>query len=310
MTARFNFIKNSKMFYIISIVLVAAVILCSFIIPPQLDIQFRGGSMITYSYTGSIGLNDFTETAGSILNKRVTVRESTDIATQTTTFIVSMAGTGSLTSEEMASFTQGLQAAYPANNLQSLQINNVDPTIGREFFLKTMVAVIFASILLILYIAMRFSRIGGMSAGFLAVMALLHDVVIAYGAFVIFRIPIDNNFIAVVLTILGYSINDTIVIYDRIRENKRLMGGKTPVAELVNLSLNQCIRRSINTSVTSIAAMIIISIVAYVYNVTSIQSFALPMIFGLIAGTFSTLCIAGPLWVRWQEHKQRQSAAA
>ena len=310
MTARFNFIKNSKKFYIISSVAVAVIILCSFIIRPQLDIQFRGGSMITYSYTGGIDINAFAQTAESLLNERVSVRESTDIATQTTTLVVSLPGTRSLSSEQMASFTQGLQDAYPSNNLQSMQISNVDPTIGREFFSKCLVAVTFASILLVLYIALRFSKIGGMSAGVFAVLALLHDVVIAYGAFVVFQIPIDDNFIAVILTILGYSINDTIVIYDRIRENKRLMGGKTPVAEFVNASLNQCIRRSVNTAVTSIAAMIIISVVAYFYNVSSIQSFALPMVFGLIAGTFSTLCIAGPLWVKWQEYKLRQKAAA
>ncbi|MCL2033930.1 MAG: protein translocase subunit SecF [Oscillospiraceae bacterium] len=309
MTVKFDFIKNSKKFYTISIVMIAVIILCSFIIPPQLDIQFRGGSMITYSYTGDIGMNSFAETADSLLNERVTVREVTDIATQTKTFIVSLPGTESLTSDQMASFTQGLQAAFPSNNLQSLQINNVDPAIGREFFLKTMVAVAVASILLILYIAARFSKIGGMSAGVLAVLALLFAATIAYGAFVILRIPVDNNFIAVILTILGYSINDTIVIYDRIRENKRLMGGKTPFAELVNASLNQSFRRSINTSLTSIMAMIIVSIVAYFYNVTSIQSFAIPMIFGLVAGTFSSLCITGPLWVRWQEHKLRQKAA-
>lgn len=114
---------------------------------------------------------------------------------------------------------------------------------------------------------------------------------------------IDANFMAVILTILGYSINDTIVIYDRIRENKTLYKDKLSLAELTNLSTNQSLTRSINTSVTTIATMLVVTIVAMVYGVNSIISFSFPMMIGLISGTYSTICIAGPLWV-WLEEKK------
>lgn len=305
---RFNFIENSKKYFSISIALIIVVIAFTFIFGPRLDIQFKGGSMITYSYDGELP-SDFESRADSLLSANVSVRESTDIATQMKTVIVTLPGSQSLSSDEMAAFTQNLQSAFPASNLRSVQINNVDPVIGREFLLKAIVAMVLASLLMVLYVAYRFRRIGGFSAGVMAVVALIHDVIITFGVFIIFRIPIDDNFIAVILTILGYSLNDTIVIYDRIRENKRIYGSKNPIAELVNISINQSFRRSMNTSITTIAAMVIVSVVAYLYNVTSIQSFAFPLIIGLTAGTYSSLCIAGPLWVKWQEHKMATKEA-
>lgn len=306
---RFDFMANSKKFFTISIILVAVIIVCTIVMGLRLDIMFKGGSMITYSYNGELP-SDFAEKADSLLSVNVSVRESTDIATQMKTVVVTLPGSQSLSSDEMAAFTQGLQEAYPSSNLRSVEINNVDPVIGREFLVKAIVAMVFASLLMVIYVAYRFRRIGGLSAGVMAVVALVHDVIIAFGVFVIFRIPIDDNFIAVILTILGYSLNDTIVIYDRIRENKRISGSKSPISELVNLSINQSFRRSLNTSITTVLAMIIVSIVAYVYNVTSIQSFAFPMILGLISGTYSSICIAGPLWVKWQERKLNQAAGA
>jgi preprotein translocase SecF subunit len=251
----------------------------------------------------------FEQKADELLNESVSVQESTDIATPTKTLVVTLPGTRSLSSDEMAAFTEELRAAYAENNLQSVEINNVDATIGREFLLKSIVAMALASVLIILYVGFRFRKIGGISAGAMGILALVHDVIIAFGIFVVFRIPIDDNFIAVILTILGFSINDTIVIYDRIRENKRVMGHKTPIAELVNISINQSFTRSLNTSIAAVMAMIVVAAVAFFYNVTSIQSFAIPMIFGLISGVYSTVCLAGPLWVKWQEHKQRKRLA-
>ena len=105
------------------------------------------------------------------------------------------------------------------------------------------------------------------------------------------------------LTILGYSINATVVIYDRIRENKRLLGTKVSLAELVNTSINQSLTRSINTTISTVIAMGTVCVVAIVYNVSSIITFAAPMLVGMIAGAYSSVCIAGPLWVTWQEHK-------
>ena len=122
--------------------------------------------------------------------------------------------------------------------------------------------------------------------------------------------PIDASFIAGVLMILGYSLNDTIVIYDRVREEKKLVGSKTDVGKIFNLSCTKCIKRTIMTSVTTLSAILVVYAVACAFNITSVQGFALPMIIGIISGCYSSICIAGPLWVMWQRHKKAKKLAA
>jgi preprotein translocase SecF subunit len=304
-----NFMGNSKKYFILSAALIAIIVASLLVFGVQLDIQFRGGAMITYAYSGTVDASAFEQTADSLLAAPVSVRESSDIATGMQALVVTLPGSQNMTAEEILEFTTGLQAAYPQNGLRAEEVSSVNPVIGADFLRKSLWAVAFASILMVIFVAFRFRKIGGMSAGVMGLVALIHDVIIVFGVFVLFRIPVDDNFIAVVLTILGYSLNDTIVIYDRIRENRRLMGSKAGYAELVNLSINQSLVRSINTTVTTILSMIVVAVVAYIYGVTSIQSFALPMIAGLVSGTYSSVCIAGPLWVRWQERKLAKAGA-
>lgn len=300
---RFDFIKNSKIFFGISIVLIAVVLVSAFAIGPQLDIQFRGGSIITFAYDGDLDIPAFKGRVQALTVQDVSFQESTDIATGTKTIVVSMPGSQSLNADQMVTLMQALDTEFAANNPRALSISNVDATIGREFLAKCLTAVVFASALMIIFVAFRFRKIGGLSAGVMAVVALMHDIVVVFGVFILFGMPINDNFIAVVLTILGYSLNDTIVIYDRVRENKRLLGAKTTVGELVNTSINQSFVRSINTTITTVLAMVVVTVVAYLYNVDSILSFSFPMILGLVSGAYSSICIAGPLWVRWQQHK-------
>ncbi len=300
-----NFIANSKKYFTLSLVLLAIILVGIVAFGVQLDIQFKGGTMITYAYDGELDPSAFAATADSLIDDPVSVRESTDLATGAHTMIVNLSSAEGMSSDEIFGFTAALQEAYPQNNLISEQTNNVDPSIGADFLRKSLWAVAVASMLMVVFVGYRFRRIGGMSAGLMGVVALIHDVAMVFGAFVLFRIPIDDNFIAVILTILGYSLNDTIVIYDRIRENRRLLGSRLTTTELVNTSINQSLVRSINTTVTTIAAMIVVMIVSYIFNVTSIQSFAFPMVVGLVSGTYSSVCIAGPLWVRWQNRRMK-----
>ena len=114
---------------------------------------------------------------------------------------------------------------------------------------------------------------------------------------------------AVILTILGYSVNDTIVIYDRIRENQNLLPAGTKLPELVNISLSQTMRRTIRTSVTTITAMLIVSILAVTNNVSSILRFSIPMTVGMISGCYSSLCLAPMLWTAWKTRVKKESTA-
>ncbi|MEG2929222.1 MAG: protein translocase subunit SecF, partial [Oscillospiraceae bacterium] len=139
-------------------------------------------------------------------------------------------------------------------------------------------------------------------AGSMAIVALMHDLIVIFGVFVICRFAINGNFIAAMLTILGYSINDTVVIYDRIRENKKMYPDMA-FAQLVNMSINQSLVRSVNTTVSTVIALGTVCIIAAIYGLDSILTFAFPMTLGMISGVYSTIFIAGPLWVGYEEKK-------
>ena len=140
-------------------------------------------------------------------------------------------------------------------------------------------------------------------------MALVHDMLIAYLAFVVFRIPLNDNFVAVMLSVLGYSLNDTIVIFDRVRENRRLSDAKTPIAEIVNKSVNQSFVRTMNTSITTVLAIGTVTVLALINGMDAIVSFALPMTIGVLSGFYSSVFLCTPLWCRWVEHKQKKLEA-
>lgn len=167
-----------------------------------------------------------------------------------------------------------------------------------------MVAVIITAVFVVIYVGIRFRKIGGVSASLTAFCALILDLLTAFFICVIFRLPIDMNFMAVVLTILGYSLNDTIVIYDRVRENKR-MNPNMPLCENMDLSVSNTLVRNIVTTVTTVCAVLTIVVVSELFGLVSLRSFAIPMIFGLISGCFSSLFVSGPLWVMYKERKAK-----
>ncbi|MCI5946255.1 MAG: protein translocase subunit SecF [Oscillospiraceae bacterium] len=309
-TFNFDFIGKRKLFFTISIVLVAFSILSTFIFGVDLDIQFKGGTIITYVYDGDLDCDSFVNDAKEILGGAgVKYTTGVDFSTGKSNIQLSLTSTSGLSSDKQFELTNALTEKYATNNIDLIESSDVSPSSGREFFLKCIVAVILSSIVLIIYIAIRFKKIGGWLAGICAIIALLHDCIIVYGTFIVCGMPINANFMAVVLTILGYSINNTIVIYDRIRENTKLYGKKKTREENVNLSINQSLTRSINTSLTTVVAMLAVTIVAAVYGVTSIISFSLPVMVGMIAGTYSSVCLVSVLWSFFEDKKDARKGA-
>ena len=304
-TPSINFVGNRKKFYAFSGLLIAVVLVFSGVFGVKMDVEFKGGSMITLAYEGEADLNALKSTVGSELSQSdLTLQTGTDIS-GAQTLTITLPGSETLTTEQLEALLTTLNEQYPDNHFEQNEVSNVDATIGNEFLLKSIVALVAACVLILLYIAYRFRRIGGLKAGATAVVALLHDMLIIFGVFVLLRIPLNGNFIAAMLTILGYSINDTVVIYDRIRENSALFGKKQMgLKELVNLSVNQSFSRSLMTSVTTCLALGVICVVSVVYRLDSIYTFAFPLLFGMISGVYSTICIATPLWVDWKLHKK------
>ena len=298
----FDFVGRKKLFFIISAVAIAVSILSSFIFGANLDIQFKGGTILTYVYDGELDQSQFESDATAALDGiGVTSTVGEDFSTGRNNIQLSLISNSGLTSDKQFELTTTLTEKYAANNIELIESSDVSPSSGKEFFLKCLVAVLLSFIVLVIYIAIRFKNIGGWLAGVCAIAALLHDCIIVYGTFIICHMSINANFMAVVLTILGYSINNTIVIYDRIRENETLYRKSKTRNEIVNMSINQSLTRSINTSITTIAAMLAVTIVAAVYGVTSIISFSLPMMIGMIAGAYSSVCFTCPLWLTLED---------
>ena len=298
-----NFVGNRKKFYTFSGVLVAVVLVFSFVFGVTMDIEFKGGAMVTVGYQGDVDLNNVKQTVAAELGQsNLTVQTGTDVS-GAQTLTINLPGSETLSTEQLDSMIETLNTTYPDNQFVQQEVSNVNPTIGNEFLAKSVVAVVAACVLILLYVAVRFRRIGGWSAGAMAIVALLHDMFVVYGVFVLLRIPLNGNFIAAMLTILGYSINDTVVIYDRIRENSGLYGKKMSLPELVNLSINQSFGRSMMTSITTCIALAIVCVVSIIFKLDSIFTFAVPLLFGMVSGVYSTMCIATQLWVSYKTRK-------
>lgn len=300
MSNRFDFLKNKKIFFIIPIAIAVITIITALIIGVPVDIEFKGGTMLTYSYTGTIDVNAVKSTVEGMNLGTVGVTTGSAFGSDLETVQVSFASDEGLTADVQVEVTNTLRQKFSDNGLELINSQDVKPSAGFSFFLKCFVAVIFSFILLIIYIGIRFRNIGGWSAGAFALVALANDVFMVFATFVFMRLSIDANFMAVILTILGYSINNTIVLYDRVRENRKLYGKKLTIDELVNGSINQSLTRSIKTTVTTAIAVLSMCVVALICGVESIISFVFPMFVGLIAGCYSSIFIAGPAWAVWK----------
>lgn len=303
-----DFIGKRKIYYTISIALIAIGILVSAIFGVKLDIQFKGGAIVKYTYSGTVDKQKAEDAAKGVLkNAQLTTKLDQNYVTKEKTIVYEIDRT--LDNDTQASLYKAVSAAFPDNTIKKGTSSTVSASMGSEFIQKSLLAVVLASILIIIYIWIRFRKIGGLPAGITAFIALLHDVVMGFCAFSIMRIPLNDNFIAVTLTILGYSINDTIVVYDRIRENRKLYGTKIPFKDIVNKSINQSFARSINTTLVTFVSITVLGVFSLIYHLDSVTSFALPMMVGVATGCYSTICIAGPLWVTWETHKEKKIQA-
>ena len=307
-----NFIGKSKIFFGISLAIIVIGLVCNIIFGATLDIQFKGGTIVNYGYVGEIDQEALKSAIQEATpDHQVSFTITQDIMNNTEdqdAYAVSIqfSGNESVGSDVLNGITTALTENFPDNNFEYKETSSVEAAMGLKFLLKCLTAVAIASVLMVIYVTIRFKRIGGLSAGVMALVALFHDVAMIYFMYVIFRMPIDSSFIAVVLMIIGYSLNDTIVIYDRVREERRNAGPKADIADVFNHSASAVMSRTIATSITTLVAVGTVYVVATIFNLSSVQSFALPMMIGIVSGCYSSLCIAGPLWVLWNKRGQKE----
>lgn len=201
-----------------------------------------------------------------------------------------------------ASITEALQAKYPNAAIYG-DVNYVGPVAGATLLRNAFLSVLIAALCMLIYIAIRFD----FNSGAAAVLGLVHDVLIMLSFMVILRsfVQMNSFFIAAMLTIVGYSINNTIIIFDRIRENARKMPSSTPRVDVVNRSIKECLGRTINTTLTTLVTIVCL----YIFGVSSIREFALPIIVGIISGVYSANMINGYVWAFLEEKKRAKKAA-
>lgn len=282
----FNIIEKKKIFFAIPCIIILAGIICFFVFGGlNADIDFTGGTAMEIS----LG-KEFNET--EIRDSIAKVKDVNVSSVQSSGNDSAIVKTSELSHDKLVEVQEAISKAFPDSNIKST--DSVSATIGNEMWWSSFKAIILAVILMLVYIWIRFELFSGIAA----VLALCHDVLIIISIYAIFRLPINTSFIAAILTILGYSINATIVIFDRIRENLKL-SKKDKFSEIVNKSIWQTVARSINTSATTLVTLICL----YIFGVQSIKQFALPLIIGVLCGTYSSVFISGSLWVLLRGNK-------
>lgn len=255
------------------------------------DVQFQGGTSYVFDLGTDFNNDDIEKIINDTTGQTGTIQKIGD-ANSTEVQIKLL----ELTPEERDAFTTALYEFYSIDDTALLELNIISPTISSEMRNNAFLAIFVASIAMLLYVTFRFKNL---QTGASAIIALVHDVTIVTLFYAVFRIPLNYSFIAVILTILGYSINSTIVIFDRVRENKRLSSKKSN-QEYIDLSVKQTIKRSIYTSITTLLPVICL----YIFGVQSIKDFTLPIILGVIVGTYSSVFLSGSIWYSLTEAKK------
>lgn len=277
------FIEKRKYFYIFSSIIIIAGIISMFVQGFNQGIDFKGGALLRYK------IDDASITAAQV---RATVEDlkvvgDASVQQSKDEFFIR---TTEVNQEQTHKITNGLKAKF--KNVTYESVDSVGATIGKELTRNAILEVLLAMALMLVYISFRFEWTFGVAA----VVALFHDILIVLGIFSIFQWEIDSAFIAAVLTIIGYSINDTIVIFDRVRENLR-MKKKEDLPNLLNKSIMQTMNRSINTVLTCLLPLVTL----YFFGGSTIKTFVLAMLIGFIFGCYSSVCIASPVYYQLKQ---------
>ncbi|HOB82424.1 MAG TPA: protein translocase subunit SecF [Peptococcaceae bacterium] len=279
-----DFIGKRKIWYALSLIVLLVCVGSIFAQGFNYGIDFQGGSLLQLKFEKTdLTVEQLREGLEEFGLEKSQIQLSDD------SFIIK---TAELSQEEQGKVLKGLESKL--GKLELLRNEKVGPVIGKELRTKALLALLVAWILQILYISFRFEFRFGLAA----VLALLHDVIVTAGFFSIMQYEIDVTFVAAILTIIGYSINDTIVIFDRIRENLKFKH-KEELAALTNKSIRQSIVRSLSTSV----AVLFVLVALIVLGGETTKYFSIAMLVGVLAGTYSSIFVASSLWYDFRPDK-------
>ena len=291
---KINFLEKRKIGFIFSISLIS-IGLISLIMHggPRFNIDFVGGTLVHLKFDNAVEIEDVRSALTQSGYGDSEIKHFGELNE-----IVIRAGIDKESGEFATVVEPILKRAFPDNPFVEQRVEKVGPKIGKELIVDALSAVFWAIILILLYVMWRFE----IKYAFGAILALLHDVLITVGIFSILDIEISAPIIAAVLTIVGYSLNDTIVVFDRIRENvKTKQKDSSAFMDIINRSLNETLSRTVITSLTTLFVVTIL----FFFGGEVLRSFALALIIGIIIGTYSSLFVASPAVVEWQLRKAR-----
>lgn len=287
-----GYVKNAKICFVIS----ALVIIAGLVFLPinkerigkslNYSLEFTGGTSTTVTFDEAYTLEKAEQEVVPVIVDAVGISAS-DVQIQTvegTNQVIFK--TTELTEEQGQALDNAIKNNFSVSEISSQSISS---TISGEMKKDAIIAIIIASILMLIYIAIRFSDV---KFGASAVIALIHDVMVVFAVYSIAQLSVGNTFIACMLTIVGYSINATIIIFDRIRENKKIMDKKIELEEVVNTSIAQTFTRTIYTSLTTFVMVLVL----FIMGVSSLKEFTFTLMAGILCGAYSSVCITGPLW--------------
>jgi len=288
----FDFVGKRKIFFIITAVIFVAGMVSFFVRGFNWDIDFVGGTIIEYNLNKNIEFAD-TDKIAVIVEEIIGERPSSVVQSGTQGVVIKARA---INTNQRTEITDRLKEEYSSLNTDEIYTSDVNPTVGDALRNKTLISVTLAIALMLVYITFRFNFWSGLAT----VICLTHDMFVALTFYSLLQIPMNTSVIAAFLTILAYSINATIIIFDRVRENMRFQKGTGyKFSDIINQSTSQTFARSINTTVTTLAVLVCVLIL----GVPSIKAFVLPLIVGIGAGLFSSLCLAGVLWDLFRRNK-------
>jgi preprotein translocase subunit SecF len=297
--ARFDIIGKRKIWYAISSLLIIASLFFMVTRGFNMGIDFTGGTIMDLRFEKAVNINDVRAVLNEYNLSNSTIQLSGESSSSTESENV-MIRTVDLEEQErkevMAALTDKL------GSYQVLREEKVGATMGTELIMNAVYATIISWLLIIAYVSYRFEFKFGISA----VLGLAHNVIIVLGAFALTQRQIDSSFVAALLTIIGYSINDTIVIFDRIRENLKLHFRKNgDIVELVNTSIYQTMTRSIYT----VSTVLFATFALYFFGGDTTKDFAFALLIGFFCGAYTSIFIASPLWVTFRRYSDKKRLA-
>lgn len=292
MKINFHIIKDRKKYLAFSFIAVLLSIISFLVIPMNLSIDFKGGELIQLKFENTFDRDKLNQTLKNLENDIPELKNNRLQYSEDGTVVLR---TGEMSDSDRDKLLQEINENV--GNFDLLKNDKVGPTVGKELTRNAINSLVIGSILITIYMTVRFEFIYAISG----LLALLHDVIIMIGLVVFLKLDIDTPFIAALLTILGYSINDTIVVFDRIRENENNNNYKNKTfAEIIEMSLNQVFMRSLYTSITTIISVLMLII----FGGDSLKTFSIALLIGLIFGTYSSLFMASPLVYILRKYKK------